>query len=138
MIDLLDVKKNDRFLLLSIPEPSFVVTLAAKLTEGIVVGLGPDEDVRAARKEVIDVGNVMFIPAEPYDIPWQGGFFTKAVDLACRWDRPDRTAREIARVLSSRGTVYLAEPSATRDHLLNAGFREVSSVKGLLIMERHG
>jgi hypothetical protein len=135
MIERLDVRSNDRFLLLSIPQPSFIAQLAARLPAGLIVGLGPDEEVRAARCELREVDNVMLVPASPDDIPWQDGFFTKAIDLVGRWPQPERAARELARVLVPGAAAYLTNARSTREHLLAAGFTEISSDGQVLVVQ---
>ena len=122
MIDWLGLQPNDRVLLLSIPDPFFVDELARKLASGLIVALGPEEKVRSARRAARGLENVLFVPASPDDIPWQDGFFTKAVDFVCSWENPERAAREVARVLSSGGQIYLADPARVRQHLLASGF----------------
>lgn len=138
MIERLDAKPDDRFLMLSVPEPPLVAELAARLSSGLIVGLGEDEDVRDARRHARDLENVMFVPGSPDDIPWQASFFTKAVDLLCRWSNPEQAAREIARVLVPGGTVYLANAPAIRDYLPAAGFGEITAAEGLLVIRKHG
>ena len=133
MIDRIDVQPDDRFLLLSIHEPSLIVQLAARLPAGLIVGLGADEEVRAARRQTRDLDNVMLVPATPDDIPWQDRFFTKAVDLICRWERPAKAAGELARVLVKGGGAYMAGPEATAERLFAAGFTNISSSGELLI-----
>ena len=124
MIDLLKVRPGDRVLMISIADPGVVEAVAGLLTGGLLVGLGEDEEVRAARRSARDIENVMFVPAPPDDIPWQGSYFTKAVDIACRWRQPERFARELRRVLARGGTAYLAKASTVREYLLAEGFAE--------------
>lgn len=138
MINRIDVQPNDRFLLLSIPEPSFLAELAALLPAGLIVGLGAGEEVREARREARDLDNVMLVPAAPDDIPWRDSFFTKAVDAAGRWPPSGKTSAELARVLAPGASVYLAGPPSARDPLLAAGFRLVSSDETMLIVVRSG
>jgi SAM-dependent methyltransferase len=111
MIEELALRPNDRVLLLSIPEPAVVAEIAARLSAGVVVGLGGDEEVRAARRAARDLENVMFVPAPPEEIPWRDGFFTKVIDWRGGWQNPEQVAREVARVLAPGGQVYLADPA---------------------------
>jgi len=132
----IDVRPNDRVLLLSIPEMSLVFGLAARLTAGVLVGLGQDEEVRTARRAARELNNVMFVAAPPEEVPWQDGFFSVAVDAACRWERPAQVAAELARVLGPGGQVYLRRSEAARAAMLAAGFREVASDEALLALRR--
>ncbi|MCS6953815.1 MAG: methyltransferase domain-containing protein [Bryobacterales bacterium] len=111
MIEGFTLRPDDRVLLLSIPEPAVVAEMAARLTAGILVGLGGDEEVRAARRAARDLENVMFVPAPLEEIPWRDGFFTKVIDWRGAWANPEQVAREVARVLASGGEVYLADPA---------------------------
>ena len=138
MIDRIDIRPNDCILLLSIPEISLVVQLADRARNGSVVGLGRDEEVHSARTGTRDLGNVMFTPASPEQIPWRDSFFTKALDLVCRWEQPERAARELFRVLAPGGKAYLADASSIRALLPAAGFSEVSSEGAFLVVERPG
>lgn len=96
---LTDLKPNDRLLLLSIPDPAVVERLAKRLTEGILVGLGSDETVSAARATARDLENVMFLAAGPDDIPWRDAFFTKAIAFGAE------RGSDVARVLVPGGVV---------------------------------
>ncbi len=111
MIDDLALRPNDRVLLLSIPEHDVVAELASRLTTGIVVGLGSDEEVRAARRAARNLENVMFVPAPLEEIPWRDGFFTKVIDWRGGWQNPEQVAREVARVLAPGGEAYIADPA---------------------------
>ena len=124
MIDLPKVKPRDRVLLVSISDPGAVAVVAGMLTEGLIVGLGEGEEVRAARRSALDIENVMFVPASPDDVPWQSNYFTKVVDTTCRWRQPARVARELRRVLAHGGAAYLAQSSPVREYLLAEGFAE--------------
>ncbi len=111
MFEDLALRPNDRVLLLSIPEHAVVAEMAARLTAGVVVGLGDDEEVRAARRAARDLENVMFVPAPLEEIPWRDGFFTKVIDWRGGWKNPEQVAREVVRVLAPGGEVYLADPA---------------------------
>lgn len=95
----MDVRPDDRILLAEIPAPEVVRALAARASRGIVVAMGSDDAVRAARRAAADLDNVMFVPApdsEDPRIPWQDGFFTKIVA-----GEPDP---ELLRVLAPGGS----------------------------------
>lgn len=134
MIDRLDIRPDDRVLLLSIPEISLVLEIADRLEQGIVVGLGDAEQVCAARRPARDRVNVMFQPAGPDEIPWQDGFFSKVVDLKGAWQRPEETAQEVARVLAPGGVACLAVTDVRL--LLAAGLEEVQSVETVRILRK--
>ena len=74
--------------------------IAVRLTRGILVGMGSDEEVRAARRSLADLDNCMFIQT-PEDgvIPWRDGFFSRIVTA-------ERTA-ETERVLASAGNIHI-------------------------------
>ncbi len=127
MIEWIDIRPNDRILLLSIPEAPLIFELAAKVSSGVIVGLGGEDEVRAARRAARELENVMFVPAPLEEIPWQDGFFSKAIDLSCRWAQPERVAAELARVLGLGGAAYLPAASDAGDAMLAAGFRAVES-----------
>ena len=134
MIDRLDIRPNDRVLLLSIPEILLVLELADRLERGVIVGLGDAEQVRAARRLARDRVNVMFQPGAPDEIPWQDGFFSKVVDLKGAWERPEETARDVARVLAPGGVACLAVTDA--GPLLAAGLEEVQSGETVRILRK--
>ena len=94
---------DDRVLFLAIPEISVIREMAAGLERGLIVVLGSDDEVRAARRECTGLENVMLVPATPDDIPWRSGFFTQVIDPRGQWPDPEKVAREVARV-SSRKT----------------------------------
>lgn len=46
----------------------------------VLVGLGSDDEVRAARRQFADLENVMFVVGDRGEIPWQDRFFSIIVD----------------------------------------------------------
>jgi hypothetical protein len=74
-----------------------VFHLAQQAERGIVVCLGPDDEVREARRLTRDLDNVMFVPAAPEEIPWQDGFFSLII--------ADNPTPEIRRVLAEAGRI---------------------------------
>lgn len=94
---------DDRVLLLDIPDAAIVRAIALQLGGGMLVGLGDDERVAQARRASLDLDNVMFIAAEPVEIPWQDGFFSVVIDPRGGWRDPARVDREVARVLAIGG-----------------------------------
>lgn len=107
----IDLKPDDKVLILGIPEAEFVRDAAARLMHGMLVVIGDDEAVGAARREFRELVNVMCMPGSPDEIPWHDGFFTRVIDTrAGAWPNPDRVAAEISRVLASGS----GSPDATR------------------------
>ena len=97
---MIEVDPGDRVLLLAIPSPDELRSLAAQLDTGVCVVMGADEEIRTLRRACSDLDNVMLI-FDPGDgtIPWQDGFFT----VACGPASPDlqRVLAANARVLAS-------------------------------------
>ncbi len=134
MIDWLAIRPDDRILLLSIPHIALIRELSARLTAGLVVGLGEGDEVYEARRQVADRVNVMFHPGPPEEIPFRDAFFSKVIDLRCRWRDPARAALETARVLAPGGQAYLAISDA--GPLIEAGLEEGDAVAGLRVVRR--
>lgn len=91
---------DDRVLLLAIPEPSIVANLAAQLTRGLLVAIGSDDEIAAARVSARNLENVMFVPGAPEEIPWRDRFFTKAIAFG---PLSEAAQREVERVLAEAG-----------------------------------
>lgn len=100
----------DRVLLLSLPDHDRLDAIARAVTRGIVVGLGDDDAVRAARRALRDRDNVMFTLGTPDDIPWQDSFFTVVADAHATWPNPGRALLSIGRVLAPGGRAALTVP----------------------------
>jgi len=84
--------------------------LAERVPEGRVVGMDiSDEMIRRARSASVDIDNLMFVVGEVDEIPWEAGFFTKAVSVesAYYWPDPARGLREIFRVLREGGSAWV-------------------------------
>ena len=99
-------READRVLFLTLPEAATLRSVAERVTRGLVVGIGPGDAVREARRALADLDNVMLIPAGgPADpIPWQDGFFTIVVAPHHREVEP-----EMLRVTAPGGSIHLAE-----------------------------
>jgi len=138
MIDRLDIRPNDRVLLLSILEPVVIQKLAARVSRGLIVSLGDEDEVRAARRAAADLDNCMYVPAGPDHIPWSDAFFSLAVDLAPRWTNPESAARELARVIAPGGTLCIGWDWAAGSILSQAGFEQVRREPDLLIVRKTG
>jgi hypothetical protein len=80
--------------------------VAERVKRGLVVGLGSDDAIRAGRRELADLDNVMLIPGggagDP--IPWQDGFFTRVIAPHHREVEP-----EMLRVTAPGGSIQLAD-----------------------------
>ena len=99
------LRADDRVLLLALPPAAELLAIATVLTEGLLVGLAPADQIYDARKTVADFENTMFAPADPEGIiPWRDHFFTvvSAPHLS-------EVTEEIERVLTAGGTAYLAD-----------------------------
>jgi hypothetical protein len=83
-----------------------------------VVVLASDERLSESRRQLRDVQNVMVVPAEPEQIPWQENFFTVVVDSGAAWKNAERVVSEIARVLGPGGELRLAGEIEARGELL--------------------
>jgi hypothetical protein len=79
MLDNLALRSDDRVLLLWVPGPEDLERLAARLTDGLIVVIGPDDEIRAGRRACSHLENVMFTPGTVDEIPWRDALFTVAV-----------------------------------------------------------
>jgi hypothetical protein len=102
MLDTLELRPDDRLLLLWIPSPVEVERLAARLPKGLLVAIGSDEEVRAGRRAAAHLDNVMFTVGDANEIPWRDGMFTVAVGVG-------RKASELVRVVEPGGAIRLRE-----------------------------
>lgn len=66
----------------------------------LVVGVGPDDDVLAARRAYVDLDNVMFTPGSRDAIPWGDAHFTALIDL-----ESGAPTAEMLRVLKRDGLI---------------------------------
>jgi arsenite methyltransferase len=84
--------------------------LSKLVPEGRVVGMDiSDEMIRLARRTSADLDNILFIPGEVAEIPWEPNFFTHAISVesAYYWPDPAAGAREIHRVLRPAGSAWI-------------------------------
>jgi hypothetical protein len=98
VLPLSSFSEHDRVLFLTVPEDGFLRALAARLTTGLLVVLGTDDEVSQRRRRYASLDNVMFVAASAEEIPWQDGFFTQVLDPAGSWANSTKAAMEIARV----------------------------------------
>ena len=76
--------------------------LAEQVREGRVVGTDiSDEMIRRARDHYAEVENAMFVIGGADEIPWDAGFFTRAISVESSyyWPNPLAGLREMLRVL---------------------------------------
>ena len=91
--------------------------LAQLAPEGLAVGVDvAGEMVAVARRLSVEIENVMFVVGSAGEIPWQDDFFTLAlsVDSALFWPDPEAAAREVRRVMTPGGRLFV----------LNSHYRE--------------
>lgn len=106
----MDIASADRVLLLQLPPLDEVRSMAAAVTQGIVVGMLGREDVYEARAVLRDFANVMIAPAEDDGgIPWADDFFSVIYAPALAEPTP-----EILRVLAPGGTAWVASGPITK------------------------
>lgn len=94
------MKPTDRILVTALDRREPLPAWAAALAEGALVGLGSDEEVRAARRECAACDNVMFVVGSRAEIPWQELWFDVIVD-----DHPHSPTAEMLRVLVPEGRI---------------------------------
>lgn len=89
---------DDHVLLVSLANLDVVEACAPRCR--MLVGLGDDDQVRAARRQFAALDNVMFTVGSRDEIPWRDGQFTVVIDA----DSGEPTA-EMLRVLGPSGRV---------------------------------
>ncbi len=100
MLDELNLQDDDRLLLLWIPEPQEVERLSRRLSRGLLVAQGSEDEVWNARRACAHLDNVMFVPESGGEIPWRDGMFTMAVGVAT-------VTPELLRVVVPGGPIHL-------------------------------
>jgi hypothetical protein len=96
---------DDRVLLLAIPTPAELAALARTLSRGVLVALGPRDEVDNARAALTEFDNVMFIDAAPDRIPWRDQYFTKILVPPHMEAVLRSAAAEVHRVLAAEGEI---------------------------------
>jgi hypothetical protein len=76
---MIQLRADDRVLLLAIPTASELTGIARVLMNGVVVALGDADEVRAACAAMAGFKNVFFLDALPDQIPWRAAYFTKII-----------------------------------------------------------
>lgn len=90
----------DRVLILDLSDLDFVESCARQLSRGLLVGIGTDALVQAARRRFNAVAHLMFHPGDGTEIPFRDAWFT--VILTRDVHEP---AAELRRVLAPGGTI---------------------------------
>ena len=101
---MIDLKPDDRVLILSIAGLELLQELAGRLPDGLLVGIGSPDEVAAARRALASAENAMFNATSPEEIPWRDAYFT--VVLSPPPGSP-LSEREIRRVLTPDGVLHL-------------------------------
>jgi hypothetical protein len=89
---------TDTVLVLGLDRRDFVVRLAPSVR--LLVGVGEEDDVRAARREFAALDNVMFVEGNREEIPWAAAQFSVIIDLSSL-----KPTAEMLRVLKSGGHI---------------------------------
>lgn len=95
----LQLRADDRVLLLGIPETAVLAAMARILVRGVLVAMGPPASVDRARRDLAEFDNVMLLDREPARIPWRDAYFTKIVTS------DTEPASECRRVLAPGGEI---------------------------------
>ena len=109
-LQLMNIQPADRILEVGCGEGWASRRLASLVPEGLVVGLDvADEMVSKARPGSAACDNLLFVWADVEAIPWQEKFFSKAlcVETFYYLENPENALREIFRVLSPGGSVWI-------------------------------
>ena len=101
----MDVRADDRVLVTSLADLEAIGSLAAALSHGSLVGLGDEDQVRAARRAYAHLDHVMFTPGSRTEIPWRDGSFTLIIDID-----PAHPSPEMQRVLRPDGRLSAPTP----------------------------
>lgn len=101
----MQLRADDRVLLLAIPAKAELALLARVLSNGVLVAIGTREEVDTAREWMAEFDNTMFVEADPQQIPWRDAYFTKIVvppqmEFAVR-----SAASELNRLLAPNGEI---------------------------------
>jgi hypothetical protein len=78
---------------------------AQALPQGVLVGIGDQSAIRAARRDLAECENALFASGSRQEIPWQAGFFTVIFDTEGGAETP-----EMRRVLHPSGRIYSIQP----------------------------
>jgi SAM-dependent methyltransferase len=110
VLDRMGIEPDDNILDLGCGAGWLSRLLSEQLPEGRVVGVDvSDEMVRRSRRRHSDLDNAMFVVGSAEEIPWDAGFFTKAISVesAYYWADPARGLREVFRVMREGGSLWV-------------------------------
>ncbi len=110
VLDRMGIEPDDNILDLGCGAGWLARLLSEQLPEGRVVGVDvSDEMVRHSRRRHTDLDNAMFVVGSAEEIPWDAGFFTKAISVesAYYWTDPARGLREVFRVMREGGSLWV-------------------------------
>lgn len=110
MISRMNIQPRDRILEIGCGEGWASRLLASLVPEGLVVGLDlSDEMVGKARAASAAFENTLFVWADAESIPWQEKFFSHVLSVESFYyvERPETALREIFRVLSPGGSLWV-------------------------------
>jgi hypothetical protein len=91
---------TDRVLVTALDQRQTLPAWAVALAKGALVGLGSEDQVRAARRECAACDNMMFVVGSRTEIPWQDRWFDVIVD-----ETPATPTTEMLRVLVPGGRI---------------------------------
>lgn len=140
-IELMAIEPRDRCLELGCGEGWASRLLSQKVPDGSVVGLDiSDEMVRNARAKSADCENLIFILGEAEDIPWQNAFFSKilCVESFYYYEDPEKALREIYRVMSPGGSVWIVNHLSKENELSLRWVQKLKVPVQLLSAEEYG
>ena len=101
---MIELKPDDRVLILTITGLAYLQDLASRVPDGLLVGIGSPDEVAAARRALASSENAMFNAASPEEIPWRDAYFTVVVSSQ---PQSPLAEKEIRRVLAPGGVFHL-------------------------------
>ena len=102
---MIQLRADDRVLLLAIPSKTELASMARVLMKGVLMALGEGKEIRAARESMAEFDNVMFLDAQPDQIPWREAYFTKIIVPPHLESLMPYAAAELHRVLAPGGQI---------------------------------
>ena len=140
-IQQMKVQRRDRILEIGCGEGWASRWLASLVPEGLVVGLDvSDEMVRKARAASTACDNLLFAWADVEAIPWQEKFFSQAlcVETFYYFENPEKALREIFRVLSPGGSVWVLNHLSKENEITLGWLPHLKVPVNLLSAEEYG
>ena len=140
-IRLMNVESRDRILEVGCGEGWTCRMLAERTSEGLVVGLDvSDEMVRNARAKSLSCENLLLLWASAEQIPWQDNFFSNGLAVECFYyfESPENALREIYRVLSPGGSLWIVNHLSKENELSLRWLDHLKVPVQLLSAEEYG